>query len=114
MPLPNIILSNKEVPGLWSILNAEVVTENGIPIGTKTPTQHTVLASFRLEGPNSKRTVSVPFRSVICVDNRIVSRRKPLIVLSKITFLFGITYVHLFCLRTCVDSGTQIHLVGRF
>ncbi|KAA3681264.1 uncharacterized protein DEA37_0012738 [Paragonimus westermani] len=46
-----------EVPGLWSILNAEVVTENGIPVGTKTPTQHTVLASFRLEGPNGKRSV---------------------------------------------------------
>ncbi|KAF7258389.1 hypothetical protein EG68_06494 [Paragonimus skrjabini miyazakii] len=69
MPLPNIILSNKEVPGLWSILNAEVVTDNGIPVGTKTPTQHTVLASFRLEGPN---VLPIGLISSQPVDQRIV------------------------------------------
>nr|QQY02551.1 protein unc-13 homolog A 1 [Cryptocotyle lingua] len=52
LPLSQIAQSDKELPPIWSLLNAEVVYKNGLPIGTEKPTKYTLLTSIRLEGPH--------------------------------------------------------------
>ncbi|KAA0189949.1 putative unc-13 (Munc13) [Fasciolopsis buskii] len=47
-------MNNHIDPQVWSLLNAEVIFQNGVPIGTKTPTKHSLLTSIRFEVPNGK------------------------------------------------------------
>ncbi|CAH8834314.1 unnamed protein product [Trichobilharzia szidati] len=52
LPLNKILHSNKDGPGMWMNLDAEVITENGQVVGTKTPTKHSCLATVRFEIPD--------------------------------------------------------------
>ncbi|CAH8466891.1 unnamed protein product [Heterobilharzia americana] len=52
LPLNKILHSNKDGPGMWMNFDAEVITQNGQVIGTKTPTKHSCLATVRFETPS--------------------------------------------------------------
>ncbi|TPP67071.1 putative unc-13 (Munc13) [Fasciola gigantica] len=55
LPLKQIPqLDEKRESKVWSLLNAEVIFQNGVPIGTKTPSKHLLLTSIRFDVPNEQ------------------------------------------------------------